>query len=71
MRLRKRFLREAVIEELKQRISAKSEKLRQYHAQGSQCSQKNLFQCNQKGFYKELGGKQRSGQAPLNAEETK
>ena len=56
---------------MKQRISAKSEKLRQYHAQGSQYSQKKLFQCNQKAFYKELGGKQRSGQAPLNAEEAK
>ena len=52
MRLRKRFLRKAVIEELKQRISAKSKKLRQYHAQGSQYSQKSFSNATKKLFIK-------------------
>ena len=35
-----------VIEELKQRISAKSERLRRYHARGNQYRQNELFRWN-------------------------
>ena len=60
-----------VVEELKQRISAKSEKLRGYHALGNQYRQNKLFCCNQKALYQELGGKERSTQVAPNAEEEK
>ena len=39
-----------VIEELKQIISAKSEKLRIYGARGKEYSQNKLFRCNQKAM---------------------
>ena len=55
---------------MKQRISAKSEKLRRYHARGNQYKQNKLFRCNQKALYQELGGKERSTQVPSNAEES-
>ena len=58
-----------VIEELKQRISAKSEKLRFYRAQGNQHRQNKLLRCNQKALCQELGGKVRPAQVPSNAEE--
>ena len=32
---------------------------------------KQFFQCNQKAFYQELGGKERPAQVPSNAEEAK
>ena len=60
-----------VIEELKQRISAKSEKLRFYRAQGNQHRQNKLFRCNQKALCQELSGKVRPAQVPSNAEEAK
>ena len=40
-----------VIEELKQRISAKSEKLRRYHARGNQYRKNKLSRCNQKALH--------------------
>ena len=58
-----------VIEELRQRISAKSEKLRFYRAQGNQYRQNKLFRCNQKALCPELGGKVRPAQVQSNAEE--
>ena len=42
---------------MKQRISAKSEKLRYYRARGNQYRQNNFFRCNQKALYQELGVK--------------
>ena len=45
-----------VIEELKQKSFAKSEKLRHYGARGKQYRQNKLFRCNQKVLYQELGG---------------
>ena len=42
-----------VIEELKQIISAKSEKLRRYGGRGNQYKQNKLFRCNQKASYPE------------------
>ena len=60
-----------VIEELKQRISAKSEKLRFYRAWDNQYRQNKLSRCNQKASYQELGGKVRPAQVPSNAEEAK
>ena len=60
-----------VIEEMKQRISAKSEKLRRYGARGKQYSQNKFFRCNQKALYQELRGKERSTPVPPNAEEAK
>ena len=59
-----------VNEELKQRVSAKSQKLRCYRKRGNQYRQNNFFRCNQKALYQELGGKERSIQVPPNAEET-
>ena len=59
----------AFIEELKQRISGKCEKLRCYAAPGKQYRQNKLFRWYQKIFYQELGGKNRSTQVPPNAEE--
>ena len=58
-----------ITEVLKQRISAKSEKLRYYDARGKQYRQNKLFRCNQRALYQELGGKERSTQVPSNAEE--
>ena len=43
-----------VIEELKQRVSAKSETLRRYRTRGNQYRQNNFFRCNQKALYKEI-----------------
>ena len=60
-----------VTEELKQRISAKSEKLRCYRARGNQYRQNKLSQCNQKALHQELGGKVTPAQVPSNAEEAK
>ena len=40
-----------VAEELKQTISAKSEKLRDYSARGNQYKQNKLFRWNQKTLY--------------------
>ena len=40
-----------VVEELKQTISAKSEKLRDYSARGNQYKQNKLFRWNQKTLY--------------------
>ena len=60
-----------VIEELKQRISVKSENLRRYGAQANQYRQNKLFRCNRKALYQKLVGKERSIQVSLNAEETK
>ena len=54
-----------VTEELKQRISEKSEKLRRYRTRDNQYRQNKLFQCNQKALYQELGGKERSTQFHL------
>ena len=58
-------------EELKQRISAKSEKSRCYWARGNQYRQNKLFRCNQKTLHQELDGKERSAQVLPNAEEAK
>ena len=60
-----------VIEKLKQRISAKSEKLRFYRARDNQYMQNKLFRCNQKALYQELDGKVTPAQVPSNAEEAK
>ena len=60
-----------VVEELKQRISAKSEKLRCYCARDNQYRNNKLFRCNQKALYQEFGGKVTSAQVPSNAEEAK
>ena len=60
-----------VIEELKQRISAKSEKLRCYRAPNNQYMQNKLSQCNQKALHQEFGGKVTPAQVPSNAEEEK
>ena len=60
-----------LIEELKQRISAKSEKLRCYRARDNQYRQNEISQCNQKVFHQELGGKVTPAQVPSNAEEAK
>ena len=60
-----------VSEELKQRIFAKSEKLRFYSARDNQYRQKKLFRCNQKASYQELGGKVRPVQVLSNAKEAK
>ena len=51
-----------VIEKLKQRISAKSEKLRCYCALDSQYRQNKLSRCNQKALYQELGAKETPAQ---------
>ena len=56
---------------MKQRISPKHEKMRRYCARGNQYGQNKLFRCNQKAFYQELDGKERSTQVPPNAEEVK
>ena len=40
-----------VIEEIKQRTSAKSERLSRYSARGNQYKQNKLFRCNQKPLY--------------------
>ena len=60
-----------VIEKLKQRISAKSEKLRFYRARDNQYMQNKLFRCNLKALYQELDGKVTPAQVPSNAEEAK
>ena len=60
-----------VNEELKQKVSAKSQKLRCYRKRGNQYRQNNFFLCDQKALYQELGGKERSIQVPPNAEEMK
>ena len=60
-----------VIEELKQRISAKSEKLRYYRTRDNQYRQNKIFRCIQKALYQELDGKERPAQVPSNAEEGK
>ena len=60
-----------VIEELKQRISAKSEKLRFYRARDNQYMQNKLSRCNWKALYQELDGKVTPAQVPSNAEEAK
>ena len=56
---------------MKQRISAKSEKLRCYRARDNQYRQNKPSRCNQKASYQELGGKVTPAQVPSNAEETK
>ena len=56
---------------MKQRISAKSEKLRYYRARGNQYRQNNFVRCNQKALYQELGGKEWPAQVPSNAEGAK
>ena len=60
-----------VIEELKQKISAQSEKLRRCLARGNQYRQNKLFRCNQKALLQELGGNERSRKVPPDAEEVK
>ena len=60
-----------LIEELKQRISTKSEKLRCYRARDNQYRQQKLSQSNQKALHQELGGKVTPAQVPSNAEEAK
>ena len=60
-----------VVEELKQRISAKSEKLRCYCARDNQYRNNKLSRCNQKALYQEFGGKVTPAQVPSNAEEAK
>ena len=57
-----------VIEELKQRISPKSEKLRCYRGRVNQYSQNKLSRCNQKALYQELGEKVTHAQVPSNAQ---
>ena len=46
-----------VIEELKQRISAQTLKLKRYKLRAKQYRQNRTFKDNQKTFYKELDGK--------------
>ena len=46
-----------VIEELKQRMTAKAGKLKRFKARVTLYRQNKLFRCNQKALYKELGGK--------------
>ena len=65
----KRF--KVVIDELKERISTKSEKLMRYRTRDNQYRLNKLFWCNQKALYRDLGGKERSAQVPPNAEEAK
>ena len=57
-----------VMEELKQRISAKKEKLKRFVARTTQYRQNRLFRNNQKVLYEELGGKRKGGQEAPDAE---
>ena len=45
--------------------------MRRYGIRGKQYRQNKLFRYNQKALYQELGGKERSAQVPLNAEDAK
>ena len=45
--------------------------MRRYRTRGNQYRLNELFRCNQKAFYQELEGKERSTQFPPNAEEAK
>ena len=45
-----------VIEELKQRVTAKAEKLRRYEQSVQQYRQNRMFEYDQKNLYKELDG---------------
>ena len=45
-----------VIEELKQRVTAKASKLRRYDQRIKQYRQNRMFQCDQKRLYRELKG---------------
>lgn len=58
-----------VIEELKQRISAKAHKIKQYNGRISQYQQNRLFEVNQRQFYEELDAPQESDQPTLDANE--
>ena len=57
------------IEELQQRISAKTLKLKRYKSRLKQYQQTGTFKNNQKALYKELDGKMRQGLVMPNAEE--
>ena len=49
-----------VIEELKQRITAKAAKMKRYKGRINQFRQNKLFRNNQKRLFEELGGNKRS-----------
>ena len=57
-----------VTKELKQRIVAKTEKLKRYKARVTQYRQKKLFRCNQKALYEELGVNCREASDPTQAD---
>ena len=53
-----------VIEELKQRVTAKTAKVRRYKERIKQFRQNKLFQTDQSRLYQELNGEDRSGVSP-------
>ena len=59
-----------VIEELKQRISAKILKLKRYKSRGKQYQKNKTFKNNQKALYEELDGKMRQERVIPDAEES-
>lgn len=60
-----------VIEELKQRISAKAHKIKRYNDRILQYQQNRLFEVNQRQFYKELDDSQGSDQPTPDANEAR
>ena len=59
-----------VIEELKQRISAKTSKLKRYNSRVKQYQQNRTFKNNQKALYEELDEKMRQEQVVPDAGES-
>ena len=62
---------ETVVEELKQRVSAKAAKVRRYEQRITTYRQNRLFAADQKRFYQELDGGVRTGNVIPEAEESK
>lgn len=60
-----------MIEELKQRISAKAHKIKRYNDRILQYQQNRLFEVNQRKFYKELDDSQGSDQPTPDANEAR
>lgn len=60
-----------MIEELKQRISAKAHKINRYNDRIVQYQQNRLFEVNQRQFYKEVDDSQGSGQPTPDANEAR
>ena len=57
-----------VTEQLKQRITAKTGKLKRYKARVTQYRQKKMFRSNQEALYEELGVNCREGSDPTSAD---